>query len=554
MSRSAASTSADLRLNALQIEEQTRPFQSVVWLLAFFILFFAFWIGGRELFRQEGLYATCAQEFRFGTPVSAHGVVQPDVPPLFPAAAAGLNRLGIPMECALRIISIVMLGAWSLLASAAAARRRNLRAGAVTFLCCTGTIFAMGKGIDGVPATMSAFFLLAGQLSFFHFGSRLANWNKAWISSALLWILAFLSGGPAVLLYCIVPIFFLRRPLSVRSKFNAPGFFAACAMLILAVGWRIFESGYYLQFELLPREFSSWENFKNMLVFPLLLPIRFFPCSLLMWLPFCAALQAIDPTPVFSKYLRTVFAVSLVLIWLLPDRPASELFFITGPLAIMTGLNYELGIRRYREWFTKALWLGEIVIFMAILAMAATLLPTRWLAVFPFINAEESIYREGHSLVIAAALILLIAQAVFYHLHRTIYPVWHMVLKITICCAIFCNILILPSYINKRRWRGLGEDISTALPQKPRTKTLYKLDIDGMYCGLFYAGVPVKKIKHLDELPSGENVYLIASGFPRHFGWRWSPLLPPDYRFEGERLTMWRGVPVPPEEEEDIEQ
>ena len=63
-----------------------------------------------------------------------------------------------------------------------------------------------------------------------------------------------------------------------------------------------------------------------------------------------------------------------------------------------------------------------------------------------------------------------------------------------------------------------------------------------------------KKIRNLEELPTGETVYLIASGFPRHFGWRWSPLLPPDYSFEGEHITMWRGIPVPPDDEGDIEQ
>lgn len=554
MSKSVISHQDKVLPASLQVEERITPFQSIVWSLAFFILFFAFWIGGRELFRQEGLYASCAQEFSLETPFSAHGVVHNDVQPLFPALASVLNRIGIPMEYALRLISITMLGAWSLLAASVAARRRNLRAGVVTFLCCAGTIFAMGKGIDGVPATMSAFFLLAGQVSFFHFGNRLANWNKAWLSASLLWILAFLAGGPIVLLYCIIPIFFLRRPLSVSSKFNTSGFFIACALLIFTVGWRILYSGGTWQMDFLPQEFSGWENFKRLLIFPLLLPIRFFPWSLLMWLPFCAALQAIDPTPVFSKYLRTIFSVALTLMWLLPDRPANELFFIIGPLAIMTGLNYELGIRRYRQWFTKALYLGEIIIVIAALAMAAMLLPARWLAVFPFLDTKELIYREGYSVVIAAALILLAVLAVFFHLQRKQYPVWNMVLKLTVCCAIFCNILILPAYITERRWRDLGRDISTALPPDAKGKTLYKLDINGMFCGLFYAGVPVKKIKNLDELPSGETIYLIASGFPRHFGWRWSPLLPPDYNFEGEHLTMWRGIPVPPDEYEDIEQ
>ena len=174
----------------------------------FFVTYFALWLCGRELLNLEGLFAACANEYRPGFPVTAHGVVQHNIQPLFPATVALLVKLGLPMESALRLLAAVMLAAWSILAGASAATRRNFRAGIVTFFCCAGTIFAMGKGIDGVPATMSAFFLLAGQLSFFHFGSRLANWNKAWLSAALLWILAFLSGGPAVLLYCIVPIFF----------------------------------------------------------------------------------------------------------------------------------------------------------------------------------------------------------------------------------------------------------------------------------------------------------------------------------------------------------
>lgn len=553
MSKSVISSQDNHLPESLLIENRTSPLRGILWALVFFILFFAFWIGGRELFRQEGLYASCAQEFTLGAPVSAHGVIQRDVPPLFPAMASALNKLGMPMAHSLRLISITMLGLWSLLAASVVARRRNIRAGLVTFLCCTGTVFAMGKGIDGIPATTSAFFLLAGQLSFFHFGNRLANWNKAWITTAFMWILAFLTGGPVILLYCIVPLFFLRRPLSVSSKFNTPGFFAAGALMIFTVAWRIFETGYDLQLDLLPQEFSSWENFKRLLTFPLLLPIRFFPWSLLMWMPFCAALQSVDQTPVFSKYLRTIFAVSLVIIWLLPDRDTNELFFITGPLAIMTGLNYELGIRRYRQWFIKALWGGELIIIAAIAAMIIMLLPANWLEIFSFI--DQSIYREGYFVVITVAAAVLTVLAVLYHLRRKQYPVWQLLLTLSVCSAIFCNILILPAYMAKHRWRDLGKDIASALPEDAKSKTLYKLDIDGMYCGLFYAGVPVKKIKTFDELPAGETIYLISSRFPRHFSWQWSPLLPPDYRFEGEHLTMWRGIPAPQDEDsEDIEQ
>lgn len=337
MFKSAASTPDKILPASLIAENRTNPRYALLMATAFFVLFFACWIVERELFRHEGLFATCALEFIPGNPITAHGVVQREVPPLFPALASILNHLGVPMEQALRLIAVFMLGAWSLLAGFAAARRRNFRAGIVAFFCCAGTIFAMDKGVDGLPTTTAAFFLLAGQLIFFHYGNRLANWNKAWLGASVLWITAYLAGGPIVILYILVPLLFLRRPLSVSSKFNTPGFFIACILTAVVLCIRVFQNGYDLQMDFLPDNFSLGEYIKRLLLFPLEFPVRLFPWTLLIWLPFCAALQAVDPTPVFSKYLRTLFAVSFALSWLMPDRPGRELFFAAGPLAIMTG-------------------------------------------------------------------------------------------------------------------------------------------------------------------------------------------------------------------------
>ena len=536
---------------SLAVENRVSPGVAVAIAGIFFALFFSCWLGGRELLSQEGLYASCAAEYQPGMPITAHGVPRPDIQPLFPASAALLSHVGVPMENALRLLSVAMLAAWSILAASIAARRRNYRAGIVTFFCCAGTIFAMDKGVHGLPVAMTAFFLLAGQLVFFHFGSRLANWNKAWLSAVVLWILAFLAGGPIVLLYIIMPILFLRRPLSVRSKFNAPGFFAACVLMGLTVLWRVVQSGYNLRMDILPVEFSSWEYIKQILLFPLVFPVRMLPWSLLTWLPFCTALQEIDQTPVFSRYLRIIFIISFGLAWLLPNRPSVELFYVAGPLAIMTGINYDLGIRRYWKWFRKALFVGEILLFAAALAMAGIIfLPSEWLERF-FVSNYTVLDARYKFIVLSAAAAVILVMAIFFHLQRRTAPIWQLVVKIMVCCAIFCNVLLLPKYWNNRRWQNLGSDISAAFPADEKVDTLYKLDIEGMYCGLFYAGVPVKKIRSLDELPQNKTIFIISSGFPRHFGWRWTPLLPPDYRFEGEPLAMWCGVPVPPEKEED---
>ena len=517
----------------------------------FFVIYFAVWLCGRELLNQEGLFAACANEYRPGFPVTAHGMVQHNIQPLFPATVALLVKLGLPMESALRLPAAVMLAGWSILAGASAARRRNFRAGIVTFFCCAGTIFAMGKGIFGQPVTMTAFFLLAGQLVFFHYGNRLANWNKAWLGAAVLWILAFLSGGPIILPYIIIPILFLRRPLSVNSKFNTPGFLLSCILMGAVIVWRILQAGLDLRMNILPDEVSGWEYIKHLITYPLVFPIRLFPWSILTWLPFCMALQAIDPTPVFSKYLRTLFTTSFILSWLIPDRPGLELFYVAGPLAIMTGLNYDLGIRRYWKWFRKVLIAGELLMIGLILAIIGIIFLPDDLLQKMFNISPVVLHARYRFIVLSAALLPLILLTVSYHLKKRTMPIWQLIAKIMICCAIFSTVVRLPVYLANRRWQKLGKDIASALPESGKCDTLYKLDISGMYCGLFYAGIPVKKIRSLDELPTDRTIYLISSGFPRHFGWRWTPLLPPDYRFEGEIVSMWCGEPVPPENSED---
>ena len=54
----------------------------------FFVIYFTVWVCGRELLSLEGLFAACANEYRSGFPVTAHGVIQHNIQPLFPAMVA----------------------------------------------------------------------------------------------------------------------------------------------------------------------------------------------------------------------------------------------------------------------------------------------------------------------------------------------------------------------------------------------------------------------------------------------------------------------------------
>jgi drug/metabolite transporter (DMT)-like permease len=109
---------------------------------------------------------------------------------------------------------------------------------------------------------------------------------------------------------------------------------------------------------------DTGDYFRHLLTFPLDLGVRLMPWLLLAWAPFCVAIQTLDPTPIFSRFLRTLFLVDFFLLWITPLDEVHDWLILLGPLAIMTALNYELNVRRYGNVYSR---LGNLA--------AAVLLP-----------------------------------------------------------------------------------------------------------------------------------------------------------------------------------
>ena len=515
----------------------------IVFAAVIFLLIYLPWITPAcELFRHEGLYAACAGEYTPGLYVTAHGVVQSKVFPLYPMTVALLQKIfsDLPVETALRIVSITMMAAWAFLASAAVARRRNIRCALVTFCCCTGTLLTMEKGINGGAETMTAFFLLAAQLSFFHFGSRKANWDSAWIWSAVFLVFAFLCGGLTAIIFFVFPMFFFRRPLSLRSKFNTPGFPAGVVVVSLfVILWAV-----PLGLALRETTQSVWEDFsmnyfKELLTFPFLFPCRMLPWFVLGWMPFCVALQATDPTPVFSRYLRTLFFSSLFLLWFMPSRVSARCVFVIAPLAMMTGLYYEAGIRCYGRSLRKLLVAGEIFLTgLFVAAVSFCLLPGDMLSLFG--NAAKMSFRTNsrYLWIMAGVSVLLAGLAAVFHFGRRKLPVWILVLMISGGLTLFYTSVMLPYRMQKQELRQLAGDINNALAKEKNADVLYKYELDGLYGGLFYTGRKIRKWQSAEWLRDQETVYLISAGIPRDTRRIWSstPLL-----FRNTPLSLWKG-------------
>ena len=502
-----------------------------------------------ELFRNESIQAVIAREFSFSAPVpTAHHVQLFSEGILFPAISALLERCtGISMENALRSVSLIMLLLTATLAGISASVR-SFRAGVVAAAVIISCILSIDKAPEGYPTTTNAFLLLSAQLAFFHYGIRKANWNMAWMISTLLIILAFFSGGLRMLIYFIFPMIFFRRPLSVKSKFRKPGFVIAVILLSLVV------SGYMLHFsistgktvmnELLDSVFQSSDYWQEALTFPLMLPVRLLPWSIIAWLPFCVALQTTDQTPIFSRYLRTLTLSTLLLLWLMPAHDARELLYLLGPLAIQTGLFYNLGMCRYGNRIRKFLITGELLILVQLFIFACVILLPENIIGSMFSISSSLAFRNSASyrIELFSAMGCCAALGIFFYAGRRSSPVWLLLLTLAVSAGLFYGSVISPYRAQDKRKRQLADDIIFAL-KKEKTDRLYKYDIKGFYGGLFYTGIPVYQLNNVTEIPEHVNtVYLISSKFPQTLDRKWNNLLAPNYTYQKEKIYLWKGT------------
>lgn len=511
----------------------------------------------RQLFRQEGLYAVEAGEYVFSRGmVTAHGIGIRNGYPLFPALASLISTLTkLDLVFVLRLISFVMLLASSVVVFASTAASRCARYGLVSAAIYLTSLIALEKGTLATPVTTGAFFLLLAQMFYFFFGVRHNNWNLAWIISLTLVALAFLTSGFQMILFFFFPMLFFRRPLSGSAKFSKPGFAAGIVILLVTVTAWAFP--YLAAHGQMPLDYSWWsegtfeELLENLWRFPLMLPVRFLPWSLILWLPFCVALQALDSTPVFGSYLRTLFFSTLALFMLIPELDSQEIICLAGPLAIMGGNFYELGMRRYgnriRNWLIL-LEAGSII--AALLTLAVWKLPENYLRSLSsfdyslaFRNAADFKY-----LAIGCCLLSLFCY-LYIHFFRRSEAVYRILLAGIVSSAAFYSGILYRYKIQAVDKFDLGYKIKAALKNSGNDGgTLYKSDISDLYGALFYSGAKVVKINNSEDIPENEEVvFWLSTDFPVRSDRDWTLLM--SEKYGGHVLGLWKGT-----REKDTEQ
>ena len=294
---------------------------------------------------------------------------------------------------------------------------------------------------------------------------------------------------------------------------------------------------------------NGWEYLWHLVTFPFDFVLRMLPWALLAWAPFCVAFQTLDDTPMFSRFLRTLFLADFFLLWITPLDEAHDWIILVPPLAVMTALNYELAVRRYGNFYRRAgnFFAAVLLPGAGILLLGFFLLPAEIFADVMLLLERPLDFSDNFGRTVLGAVsggILLVLALRLWQM-REKPPVWCYYVMIALAPLLVYYNIVQP-YQNQERPRyERGEILRTALQQDDakEIQLIYKYNIHDLFAESVYMNKAVCKINNLAMLPQAEvsTVYLLAPTFPDCAERNWRSLLPQPLSIRGHKFNLWRG-------------
>ena len=476
----------------------------------------------QELFSDEGLFLAAAREMDLTKPLMK---IQGDTGyggfPFYPYLIRILVNIGLPMIVALRLIpclclfliaGIVFLTAW---------KARGLTAGMVGISALMINFLTIEKFSDGNPVFLGTLGVFSAWMVWYALGIWCSEWKLAWILTFLIAGLTFYTIGFKGIFLIVFPMLFHRRPLIVWTKPRGNAFWAGIAILVL----------FFLLWGI-PRwtaeEAPAWERtvvnfpdlgsyFTHLLIFPFDAAVRFMPWTLFVWAPFCPAILPLGENPILSRYLRTLFLGSFVVLWLSPLTQSRDIFFMLPPLSVLVALNYWIVVRRYGWRLLKLFELIAVVFIICCLAgLCYLLIPEAFL---PEVITEHlqslqnSPYRNIGIVCSAAGLISAIAALI---MSGSGARVWLTIVVLSGAIILPYRGVILPYQNLHKEKEFTGTLFRKAITEKPMPEVVYRMyDIPPLYNEMHYFNIKLKTIGSADELPKEKSVvYVFSSVVP----------------------------------------
>ena len=531
-------------------KEESMPFgNAVIFLILLFLLVYPLWkLGVRDLFWDEGEYAAIITEMHsFPPDARAHGELIAGFYPFYPMLVKGLVMLGFSMEVALRLISVAALGGLTVMVGIIGFRVAGASAGAVAASVMFTTLIAAEKAVEGYPNTLLVLLVFSGWLLWFYLGQFGGSWNTGWLAVGFFAGLSFYCGGWSALFYFLVPMMFLQRPFTPWRRLTGTGFPAGVVILLAFIlMWLIPRWTPDADRIPLPSGYGFGQYLLHLFSMTGDIAFRLFPWTFFLYAPYCAALIALDRNPLFSKYLRTLFTVSAFILVLDPFSKARDILYLIPAFALLTGLNYEIVVRRHGSVLCRLLrWSSAVLFLCGIAILMYELLPLSVLKKIELFSRVGLVSGKAAlpSLLEASGSVLIAALSYWMALKK--HNIWLVTVLLFASGMLSFYSLTTPRRALQRSRRETGMVFRTALGNSFRPDiTVYKdSSISGLYPECYYLGTRIKTIPFsgTGEIKDQTLFLLSPSSIqPPDSSRIWTRTM--DIIYKKQNLYMWKGI------------
>lgn len=515
--------------------------------LLLLVLFAPVFLEIQELFSDEGYYLTTVRELDSRLPlIKVHGYISSGGYPLYSVLVKLLTGGGFSMITALRLLpclallllaGIVFLTNW---------KAKGLTSGIVGVAALMVNFITIEKFSDGNPVLLGSLGVFSTWMIWFALGVWRGDWKMAWIFSFLIGGLTFYAIGFTGLILIVLPMLFLRRPLTTWTKPRGIAFYLGLSILVLFIllwgipRWTAEEEAGWQQTAL---SFPTiGEYLWHLVSFPFDAAIRFMPWTLFVWAPFCPAIVPLDDNPLLSRYLRTLFLGTFVLLWISPLTQSRDMFFMIPPLAVLLALNYWIVVRRYGWKILKFFqFIAVILVILCAAAACSLLIPSESLPAM----LSEPLYGIKHSPLLQISLITVTAGLVFALISVVMCArgarIWLTIITLSAAVILPYRGLVIPYQNLEKRKAEVGSRFRGSIPERETPTLVYRMyNIPPLYSEMHYFDIRIKTIKTPEELPEDKPVvYVFASSVPSAPDRTWERLYAEFHR--NQEIELWKG-------------